>query len=303
MSGVLAMTSFACAYRHSVPPRQTRGRDPLLRQVDEIYEQEIASVETISLTVAHKRFQEIPESFLISTGPGSLAVGTHVLNQLRTCRLPSQERRDDSECLARKDPTGMPDSDMASNPTREIAFASTPSTKRFRPGIETELEWHIETRKPARWVQLHTRQIVDTKPAAADESPKLFYPERARIEILERTTRFEPARDDREDYRLKDGPIPLVERTIDENGLSEVAGGHSSVIRLALPSSFGESAAAEEALRLPIERGCARHGIVWHQTRLRSFRALSDRFGNALTRRKFHLQLFRDLPCLARIYI
>jgi hypothetical protein len=79
---------------------------------------------------------------------------------------------------------------------------------------QARLEWHIEPRQTV-FVQFDSRNIVDAPAANFDEGGDFVDPGLARIVNFKRRARDKAANEDNKHDRVEQGPISLVERTID----------------------------------------------------------------------------------------
>src|SRR4051812_36670024 len=100
----------------------------------------------------------------------------------------------------------------------QAALPALPAgTETLRPQEEAELQRHVEPWQPARRVRLRPRDVVDAEAAALDQTDDLLDADLTRVVNLEGATRVVPAVEHREDGRVEQRPVPVVERAVDED--------------------------------------------------------------------------------------
>jgi hypothetical protein len=87
--------------------------------------------------------------------------------------------------------------------------------------IEAELKWHVESWEWRGARDFNARNVMNGVLRALNQAPDLVESEISGIDLLESGTRKKPAIHYAKHDRLEHRGIPVVERTIDENGVRE----------------------------------------------------------------------------------
>lgn len=117
------------------------------------------------------------------------------------------------------------------NQTRLVLLHS--AAKELASKIQTEFERHVEPRQVGPAAEPHGRNVVNSVGTQSYDARDLVESDFAGVIDLKRTTGYETEIMNDEDDSLKNGPVRIVERAIDEYVFAAKAGPHALFARKA----------------------------------------------------------------------